>query len=131
MKRWFSSALLMLFLLQPPLFADDDGEYLEHFPRDLSALNLTPRQQKEISTILEHNMEELEQIHKKRRKLRERLQTLFQKKSFDREAFERLLLDLKRRSVRIQTELFAQIHEVLTPTQRRKFSRQLEEWEIE
>jgi Spy/CpxP family protein refolding chaperone len=125
---WLLIALLLLGIAR----ADDyEEEETLHLPRDLSRLELTPRQREAIGTILARNMEQLHRLHEERERLQKHLRALFLRDSFDRRAFEEALLESKRKAVAIEGELFARIHALLTPEQRRRFVRHMKEWEIE
>jgi Spy/CpxP family protein refolding chaperone len=124
--RW----ILILLLCWGTLQADDDSDEL-HLPRDLSTLELTPRQQQAIGEILERNMKQLHRLHEEREQLEKRLAELFVASDFDARAFEEALLETRRKAARIETELFARIHALLTPQQRRRFIRHMKEWELD
>ena len=119
--------LILIFLLIVNLaFSDDDyKDYKEgfHIPRDLSYLHLTTKQ-KEYRVVLKS-------LHEKEESIEKELKRLFLQDSFDKRAFMKKNINIKNKIAKTEAEFFAKIHTVLTKKQRKKFTKYLEEWEIE
>ena len=52
-------------------------------------------------------------------------------KTFDTGEFVRLSTALDQRAVEIQAKFFSEMYQVLTPYQRKRFVKYMEEWEVE
>lgn len=126
----FLSIFLLLGIL---LFADSDKhEYREHhLPLDMSHLDLTSRQHKQVRTIVKTFKHEHKQFHRHKKVAREAISHLFLAKTFDTEEFIRLTTVLNQRAIKIQAKFFSRIHQVLTPSQKKRFVDYMEEWEVE
>ncbi|WP_457599544.1 Spy/CpxP family protein refolding chaperone [Hydrogenimonas sp.] len=132
--KWVLTLLLVfgIALADEDRYEDHEREEYElHLPRDLSRLELTPAQERAIGDLLVQNMHHLHRLHEQEERLRERLRALFVQERFDKKRFEEALDSLHRERVKIEAELFARIHALLTPRQRRLFVRHMKEWEIE
>ena len=102
-----------------------------HIPRDLSYLNLTKNQTERLKKVLKEYKKVLKELHKKEEREEKVLEKIFLKNSFDKEAFYKKNLTIKREIVKIETNFFAKFHSILDKKQREKFIKYFEEWEIE
>lgn len=108
--------------------ADDDRS---RFPMDLGDLGLSPKQHKSVEAAMREYQHAYRRHHRQSEKTHEELTLLFLAPSFDEEAFRSKNMEIARASAEIRTKLFGRLHAILTPEQKRRFSRHLEEWESE
>ena len=129
----YLAILLLLFTL---IQADDDRyEHYErdeyHLPLDVSYLNLTKKQHASVRKIVKKYKHEYRELYRLKREARQAVSELFAAESFDTGKFTRINAELEQKAVAIQAEFFSQMHAVLTPKQKKRFSYYMEEWEIE
>ncbi len=125
--RW-----MMIFLLIFSLgFCDEEYEEGFHIPKDLSYLHLTNEQKLKLKKILKEHREVLEKLHKKEENVEKELKKFFLQDRFDKRAFFKKNLELKREIAKTESDFFEKIHSILDKNQRKKFIKYLEEWEIE
>ena len=125
--RWF----LIVALLFSFAFADEDDYEEEHMPKDLSFLHLTPSQQIKFKEILSNYFDRLHALHEKEEQLERWLRENFAKERFDKETYLKKSIELKKEMARVEADLLARLHAILTPRQRSRFARYIEEWEVE
>ncbi|MRI58595.1 MAG: hypothetical protein C6H99_03700 [Epsilonproteobacteria bacterium] len=125
--RWFLVAALLLSFA----FGDEDDYEEEHMPKDLSFLHLSPSQQLQFKELLSHYFDRLHTIHEKEEKLEKWLEKNFVKENFDKAEYLKRSVELKKEKVRIEADFLADLHKLLSPKQREKFARYIEEWEDE
>ena len=102
-----------------------------HIPRDLSYLNLTKNQKERLKKVLSEYKKVLKELHKEEEREEKDLEKFFLKDSFDKEAFYKKNLSIKKQIVKIESDFFAKLHSILDKNQRKKFIKYFEEWEIE
>jgi Spy/CpxP family protein refolding chaperone len=110
-----------------PASADDD----HRFPMDLHDLGLTKQQHRSVEEAMKEYQYSYRRFHHKSEKIQEEINALFLNSPFDADAFRSKSLERERGSIEIQTRLFERIHAILTPEQKRRFVRHLEEWDSE
>jgi len=120
--------LLLLFSL---LYAEHDEHREHHFPMDIGYLDLTEAQHVRVERIVHEYREARHRYSRHKKELREAFETLFAAGTFDRERFRTMKSQLHEEASAAQAAFFADIHQVLTPEQRRRFVRYMEEWEVE
>ena len=125
--------LSILLLLSTLLLADSDkDEYREHhLPLDMRYLDLTPGQHEQVRSIVKIFKDEHKHFHRQKKTTRKSIARLFMDKSFDTGEFVRLSTALDQRAVEIQAKFFSEMYQVLTPYQRKRFVKYMEEWEVE
>lgn len=127
-------ALLIIFIFFNTVLADHDDEndlFEFHMPHDMEYINLSKEQKDKIFEILLINNRKLKILHEKKELVEDQMRKIFLEEKFDREKFISMLIELKKESVKIESELLQKIHKVLTPKQRKLFINHIEEWEIE
>lgn len=120
--------LLLLFSL---LYAEHDEHREHHFPMDIGYLELTDAQHGQVERIVHDYREARHRYSRHKKELRESFETLFTAGTFDRERFLAMKSELSEEASAAQAAFFADIHKVLTPEQRRRFARYMQEWEVE
>ncbi len=123
--------LVLLMLLTFAGWAEHDDHHERHFPLDISYLGLDDRQHEQIEAAVRRHRAAHKRFRHSERDTREALQTLFASDDFDRDAYLQLTLRLHTEAETMQAEFLEEVHRVLTPEQRRRFARYMEEWEIE
>jgi len=129
--------LFIVLVLVSLLFSDADREeyhkYSKHItlPYDMRYLNLSKLQEKKIHSLLLLSKKRFKKLHKKIEKIEHSLVELFNQEVFDKQAFINQQLKLKKEALKIEADLLDGIHHILTKEQRKKFVRNLKEWEID
>jgi len=123
----------LLVFLMVFVFGFSDGNYDEgfHIPKDLSYLDLSKKQKYEIEKLLKVHRNKLKKLHELEEKIEKELEKEFVKDKFNKNKFLEKNLKLKEQIARLEADFFAKIHSLLNKTQREKFVRYIEEWEIE
>lgn len=130
--KYIAIILLLFTLIQ----ADDDRyEHYErdehHLPLDVSYLDLSKEQHKSVRVLVKKYKHEQRELHRLKKEARRSVSELFTAEAFDTGEFMRINAALGQKAVEIQAEFFSQMHALLTPTQKKRFSYYMEEWEIE
>ncbi len=126
--------LICSLLLSFSLVADDDYEHehkKDHIYKNLDYLNLSKHQYKEIKDIVVEYRKEYKKFYKKRQKLQKSLQELLREEKFDKERYEEISKEMHEDAIKLETETLDNIHSVLSPSQRERFSYYLREWQVE
>jgi len=118
--------LMLLMFLMNPVYADD-----HRLPMDLHDLGLSKQQHRIVEEAMKEYQHSYRRYHRQSEKAQEELNALFLDSSFDAEKFRTKSLEREKASVEIRTRLFERLHTILTPEQKRRFIRHLEEWDIE
>jgi Spy/CpxP family protein refolding chaperone len=98
---------------------------------DLHDLKLTAQQHKAVEAAMKEYQHAYRSYHRQSEKTQKELNELFLHPTFDETLFTAKNLELERTSVEIRTQLFSRLHALLTPEQKRRFVRHIEEWDIE
>ena len=126
--KWITFFILIISLSWiNPAYADND----HRFPMDLNDLDLSRQQHRYVEDAMKEYQLSYRRYHHQRDKTQEELNTLFMSTSFDTETFRSKSLEMEKASIEIRARLFERLHSILTPEQKRRFIRHLEEWEIE
>ena len=120
--------LLLLFSL---LYAEHDEHREHHFPMDIGYLDLTREQHAKVEQIVHDYREARHRYSRHKKELHEAFGHLFAAETFDREHFLAMKSQLHTEASAAQAAFLADLHRVLTPEQRRRFVRYMEEWEVE
>ncbi len=109
------------------IFADED----HRFPMDLHDLGLTKQQHRLVEEAMKEYQYSYRNYHHQSEKMQDEIKALFLSPTFDTETFQAKSIEIQRGSIEIRARLFERIHAILTPEQKRRFARHLEEWDIE
>lgn len=131
--------LLAVFLLLIALAsADNDGRedeehaYRErHIPLDMRYLGLSKKQRKEAKKLIQRFRSEYGRYYRQKEANEKAVARLFLAREFDTDAFVRLDTRQRQEAAGIQAAFFSGMHQLLTPKQRKRFVKYMEEWEIE
>ncbi len=128
MKSFIMLLLLVCFGWADSTKMDDDHH---RFPMDLDDLRLTPQQHQAVKETMREYQNSSRLYHKQNAKTQQELNVLFLNPTFDEKSFRSKRLEMQTTSVEIQTRLLKKLHTILTPQQKEKFIRHIQEWEIE
>ena len=128
MKSFIVLLLLVCFGWADSTKMDDDHH---RFPMDLDDLQLTPQQHQAVKETMREYQNSSRLYHKQNAKTQLELNTLFLNPTFDERSFRSKRLEMQATSVEIQTQLLTKLHTILTPQQKQKFIRHIQEWEVE
>ena len=126
--------LLIIVLLLTFVFGDnDEHEEREHhyYNKDLTYLNLSYIQKKEIKKILKEYRKKLKKYREYKEDILEKKEDVFEKERFDSEKFMDINLKLSKEASKIEIEFLENIHQILSRKQRELFIKYIDEWEIE
>ncbi len=123
---------IIIFLLFINLYADDyESHSPKHINKELSHLDLSKSQSKEIKRILKDFREELKEYRELKEEIEEKREKLFVKEDFDKERFNSLNQKLDTKARDIENNLLEKIHDMLNLKQRKKFIKYFDDWEVE
>lgn len=122
--------LLVLFTFS---FCDDDEHEKHHhyYNKDLTYLDLSYEQKKNIKKLLKDYREDLKDYREYKEDILDEKQELFEKDIFNSKKIAELNMKLANEASKIETILLENIHKILTKKQRELFIKYIEEWEIE
>jgi len=123
--------VLLILLLALSLYADHDGRKEHHLSKDLSYLDLSNTQQESAKHIIKTYRHALKQYREFKEDVEQQKMQLFQEDTLNEEAFVKLQTTIYQKASAIENRFLTQMHILLTPGQREKFSHNLEEWEVE
>ena len=122
--------ILAIMLLSSLLFADYDRyeEHEYHLPKDLRHLELTRQQHHDVKAVLKKYRSSLMKLRRDQRETAKEIETLFIEKDFDKKRYIELGMRYEKLSFDIQADMLSEIHTLLTPTQRKRFLKYIDEW---
>lgn len=123
--RFLITAMLLIVNLS---YADDEAH---RFPMDLHDLSLTSQQHKAVESAMREYQHAYRTYHDQSEKTRQELNLLFVQPTFDEKSFYTKNMEMERTSIEIRTRLFSRLHTILTPDQKRRFIRHIQEWDVE
>lgn len=131
--------ILKIFLLLSSLFLfvnaddhkDDKKHKYEHSYKNLDYLELDDIQLKQMKSILIEYKYKYKVYYDYKEDQEKKLEEIMKSDSFDRDLYIQTLKKSKMASTILESEKMEKIHKILTPNQRKKFAKYLEEWEID
>ena len=124
----------MVLLLLNLTWADSDYEEEHkrvHIPYDMRHLDLSEGQSKEIYLLLVEYRKQRRKLHKNSKRLERRSVKLFAQDRFDKERYLQGQLRIKEKLLRIEANFLERLHRILNAKQRKKFIKDLKEWEFD
>jgi len=126
--------LIVLILLHVNIFADEH-EYEEyhakrHISKELSHLQLTKEQKREIKKILKEYRYALKEYRELKEEIEEKREMLFLKERFNTKKLNRLNGILDEKAHKIENDFLSKIHSVLNREQRKRFIYYFDDWEV-
>ena len=128
MKSFILFISLLCFVWADSSKMEDDHH---RFPMDLHDLQLTKQQYQAIEETMRDYKSSSRLYHKQNAKTQQELNALFLNPTFDKKTFRAKSMEMQTISVGIQIRLLENLHKILTPPQKQKFIRHMQEWEIE
>lgn len=127
--------ILRIFLLLSSLFlfanADDDDHKYKHSYKNLEYLELNKEQLKQMKDILIDFKHKYKDFYEYKEDKEDELKDIMKADIFDEKQYLEILNDIKTKASLFEIEKIKNIHTILDEKQRKKFSKYLEEWEVE
>jgi periplasmic protein CpxP/Spy len=126
--------ILKIFLLLSSFFlflnASDD-KHGKYSYKNLEYLDLNPQQKKDIKEVLIEFKYKYKKFYEYKKDKEDKLKDIIENNVFDDKLYFEILTDLKTKASFLEIEKLKKIHMILDEKQREKFSKYLEEREIE
>lgn len=126
--------ILEIFLLLSSFFlflnASDD-KHGKYSYKNLEYLDLNPQQKKDIKEVLIEFKYKYKKFYEYKKDKEDKLKDIIENNVFDDKLYFEILTDLKTKASFLEIEKLKKIHIILDEKQREKFSKYLEEREIE
>lgn len=126
--------ILKIFLLLSSLFlflhASDD-KHNKHSHKNLEYLDLNSQQIEKMKEVLIESKQKYKDFYEYKKEKEDKLKDIIENNVFDEKSYLEILNDLKIKASLLEIEKMKKIHAILDEKQRKKFSKYLEEWEIE
>jgi periplasmic protein CpxP/Spy len=126
--------ILKIFLLLSSFFlflnASDD-KHGKYSYKNLEYLDLNPQQKKDIKEVLIEFKYKYKKFYEYKKDKEDKLKDIIENNVFDDKLYFEILTDLKTKASFLEIEKLKKIHIILDEKQREKFSKYLEEREIE
>ena len=127
--------ILRIFLLLSSLFlfvnADDDDHKYKHSYKNLEYLDLNSSQLEKMKDILIDFKHKYKDFYEYKDDKEDELKDIMKADIFDEKQYLEILNDIKTKASLLEIEKIKNIHTILDEKQRKKFSKYLEEWEVE
>ena len=127
--------ILKIFLLLSSLFlfvnADDDDHKYKHSYKNLEYLELNSSQLQKMKDILIDFKHKYKDFYEYKEDKEDELKDIMKADIFDQKQYLEILNDIKTKASLLEIEKIKNIHTILDEKQRKKFSKYLEEWEVE
>ncbi|MCK5110484.1 MAG: hypothetical protein KAQ94_03105 [Arcobacteraceae bacterium] len=121
--------LMIILLLFVNLFASDS--YHRHINKELSHLNLSKKQSRQIKKILKEFRVQLKEYRELKEEIEDKRKDIFLKEIFDTKKLNKLNLTLDTKAHDIENKLLKRIHTILNLKQRIQFIHYFDDWEVE
>lgn len=121
MKSFFVFLLLISFV-----HAEE-----HHYRNDLSELELSNTQKKEMASILKEHRHNLQKLRDYKHDLDEKKENLFSKSVLNKDKIKDINNKINEYSTNIEINFLTKTHDLLSPKQRKKFEDYIEDWKIE
>ena len=127
--------ILRIFLLLSSLFlfvnADDNDHKYKHSYKNLEYLELNSSQLEKMKDILIDFKHKYKDFYEDKEDKEDELKDIMKADIFDEKQYLEILNDIKTKASLLEIEKIKNIHTILDEKQRKKFSKYLEEWEVE
>jgi len=123
--------LLIMILLFSHALSDDDYKKEHSYSKDLSYLRLNSNQKYETKILLKKYRKDIKKYRKLKKKIEKEKERVFLSNKFYNNEIEDLNTDLSIKASRVENSFLENMYKILTPRQRMKFVKYINEWEIE
>jgi periplasmic protein CpxP/Spy len=127
--------ILKIFLLLSSLFlfvnADDDDHKYKHSYKNLEYLELNSSQLEKMKDVLIDFKHKYKDFYEYKDDKEDKLKDIMKADIFDEKQYLEILNDIKTKASLLEIEKIKNIHTILDEKQRKKFSKYLQEWEVE
>ena len=127
--------ILKIFLLLSSLFlfanADDDDHKYKHSYKNLEYLDLNSSQLEKMKDILIDFKHKYKDFYEYKDDKEDELKDIMKADIFVEKQYLEILNDIKTKASLLEIEKIKNIHTILDEKQRKKFSKYLQEWEVE
>jgi hypothetical protein len=127
--------ILKIFLLLSSLFlflnADDDKHKYKHSYKNLEYLELNSQQIEKMKENLIEFKHKYKDYYEYKEDQEHKLKNIIKSDIFDEKLYLEISSDIKIKASILEVEKIKNIHMILNEKQRDKFSKYLEEWEVE
>ncbi len=121
----------IVFFLFINLFASPESHKYKHIYKELSHLNLTKEQNKQIKDVLQEFQTQLKKFRKFKRTIEKQKKDIFIKETLDIKTLDNLNIALDAKAHKIENMLLKEFHIILDDEQKRKFIYYFDDWEVE
>lgn len=122
--------VLLILILATFLYASDSKKE-HHLSKDLSYLDLTSQQKESAKNIIKQYRVELKAFREFKEKMEDQKEHVMMRDILKEEDLQAINQAINQKANTIENRFLLQMHILLTPEQRQKFARNLEEWEVE
>lgn len=122
--------VLLILILATFLYASDSRKE-HHLSKDLSYLDLTSQQKESAKNIIKQYRVELKAFREFKEKMEDQKEHVMMRDILKEEDLQAINQAINQKANTIENRFLLQMHILLTPEQRQKFARNLEEWEVE
>ena len=127
----FAIILLLLHFLFIGLLADDDDHGHRHLNKELSHLDLSKKQRKQIKRILREFRGQIREYRELKEDIEDKRKDIFLEEVFNADKLNELNFTLDTKAHNIENKLLKKIHTILNRKQRRRFIHYFDDWEVE
>ena len=122
--------ILLMFLLAFSLYASDSKKE-HHLSKDLSYLELTSEQKEIAKSMIKQFRVDIKAFREFKDKMEDQKEALVTREFLTEEDLQKINEAINQKANAIESRFLLQMHNLLTPEQRKKFAHNLEEWEVE
>lgn len=122
--------VLLILILATFLYASDSKKE-HHLSKDLSYLDLTSQQKESAKNIIKQYRVELKAFREFKEKMEDQKEHVMMRDILKEEDLQAINQAINQKANTIENRFLLQMHILLTPEQRQKFARNLEEWDVE
>lgn len=119
-----------MFLLAFSLYASDSKKE-HHLSKDLSYLELTSEQKEIAKSMIKQFRVDIKAFREFKDKMEDQKEALVTREFLTEEDLQKINEAINQKANAIESRFLLQMHNLLTPEQRKKFAHNLEEWEVE
>ena len=131
MKMKIIRILLLLRSLVLFVNADEEDHKYKHSYKNLEYLELNSSQLEKMKDILIDFKHKYKDFYEYKEDKEDELKDIMKADIFDEKQYLEILNDIKTKASLLEIEKIKNIHTILDEKQRKKFSKYLEEWEVE